>query len=591
MAGIGSADMNGAGMNGLEGGHATGGLLSPLARAQYAALAGLRWRTFVNGLRSHLGVFELGARTVFYLLYSMMGLGLGAAMGAFTYQLAYRHKWQLFPILFWVTCLIWQIVPIMLASFQEQFDLGNLLRFPVGFRSFFLLYVVFGLLDVSTILGGLCCAGIWIGVTTAQPELFAWTALALTIFAAFNILLVRAIFAWIDRWLAQRRTREILAALFMVFVLSIQLLNPTVWRPSRRVQGRSRNRQQIQQLLDEPWVKTANEVQEWLPPGLPGVVLRQAAEDQSVPALGSLGVLALFVLGAGGVLGLRLRAEYRGENLGATPALKKAAATPDKAISSRERAAGRESAWHLSGSGPVAAIMRKEMHSLVRTLPLLYAVGAPLVGILVISGAFIRGAKQAHTPLMAFPLCVFFAQMGFIRLFSNSLGTEGPGIKLYFLSPTPIRTVMLAKNLFHTLAFALTLAIGGILAVLRLGRPDRVVVAATIAWLLFVLPCNLGAGNILSLTMPYRVNPGRVSRQLGSQASVLLSLLFECGALGAGAVVFALCSSFGTMWLTVPIFLALAGVAVFVWLRILGNSDRIANQRKDLLIATLVKTE
>ena len=31
------------------------------ALAQYAALAHLRWRIFVNGLRSKLGVFELGA--------------------------------------------------------------------------------------------------------------------------------------------------------------------------------------------------------------------------------------------------------------------------------------------------------------------------------------------------------------------------------------------------------------------------------------------------------------------------------------------------------------------------------------------------
>jgi len=32
----------------------------------------------------------------------------------------------------------------MLASFQEQFDLSCLLRFPVSFQSFFLLYIVFG---------------------------------------------------------------------------------------------------------------------------------------------------------------------------------------------------------------------------------------------------------------------------------------------------------------------------------------------------------------------------------------------------------------------------------------------------------------
>jgi hypothetical protein len=37
--------------------------------------------------------------------------------------------------------------------------------------------------------------------------------------------------------------------------------------------------------------------------------------------------------------------------------------------------------------------------------------------------------------------------------------------------------------------------------------------------------------------------------------------------------------------------LVLAAVAVFVWLRILGNSNDIASQHKDLLIATLMKAE
>jgi ABC-2 type transport system permease protein len=176
-------------------------------------------------------------------------------------------------------------------------------------------------------------------------------------------------------------------------------------------------------------------------------------------------------------------------------------------------------------------------------------------------------------------------------LFSNSLGTEGPGIQLYFLSPTPMRTVLLAKNLLHSAVFAVALVIAGLLATLRLGEPSAVVVAATVAWLLFVLPCNLAVGNIFSLTMPYRVNPGRISRQRGSQASTLLSLLLQVGVLAVGALVFELCSIGGMMWLTVPIFLALTAVAVFVWLRILGNSDDIASQHKDLLIATLMKAD
>jgi ABC-2 type transport system permease protein len=307
--------------------------------------------------------------------------------------------------------------------------------------------------------------------------------------------------------------------------------------------------------------------------------------------LGSLGVLGLFVVAAGSVLSLRLRAEYRGENLGAAPALKKSAKNSAKGVPVREKTAEREGYWRFGGSGPIAAIIEKEIRSLLRTLPLLYAVGAPLVLVLVISGSFIRGASRGPAPLVAFPLCVFFAQIGFRMLFSNNLGTEGAGIQLYFLSPTPMRTVMLAKNVLHSAVFAVALVIAGLLATLRLGEPSAVVVAATVAWLLFVLPCNLALGNIFSLTMPYRINPGRISRQRGSQASTLLSLLLQVGVLAVGALVFELCSIGGMMWLTVPIFLALTVVAVFVWLRILGNSDDIASQHKDLLIATLMKAD
>jgi ABC-2 type transport system permease protein len=580
---------------------AGGGLLSPLARAQYAALAGMRWRVFINGLRSKLGAFEMGARTISFVVYALMGLGIGAAQGAFAYGLASDEKWPYFAILFWVTCLLWQAVPIMLASFQEQFDLGSLLRFPVSFRSFFLLYVVFGFSDVSTILGGLCCIGILVGVTVARPDLFVWTAPTLAVFAAFNILLVRAVFAWIDRWLAQRKTREILGALFMVLVLSVQLINPALHQTRRH--GQTQRQQKVEMyrnLMSSPWFKTANEVQRWLPPGLAAIALQQAAlQPNAEPALEPLGVLGLFVLAAGSVLGLRLRGEFRGENLGAAPARTKTAASHGKAVAGRDMVAKRTGVTgvetRLEGSGPVAAIVQKEMRSLVRTLPLMYAVGAPLVLVLVVSGAFLRGGSHMAAPVTAppwaFALCVFFAQIGFRQLFSNNLGAEGAGIQLYFLSPTPMRTVLLAKNLFHAGLFAVAVVIAGLLAAVRLGAPDGVVAAATVAWLLFVLPSSLAVGNIFSLTMPYRINPGRISRQRGSQASTLLSLLLQGAMLGVGAMVYAVCSLGGMLWLAVPIFLVLAVVAVFAWLRILGNADEIASQRKDLLISTLVKAE
>jgi ABC-2 type transport system permease protein len=115
--------------------------------------------------------------------------------------------------------------------------------------------------------------------------------------------------------------------------------------------------------------------------------------------------------------------------------------------------------------------------------------------------------------------------------------------------------------------------------------------AATGAWLLFALPVNLAAGNVFSLTMPYRVNPGRIARRRGSQANALLSLLVQLGVICVGAAVFAVCWFLDKMWLAVPIFLALAAGAVYAWLRVLRGADALANQRRETLMATLMKTE
>ena len=87
------------------------------------------------------------------------------------------------------------------------------------------------------------------------------------------------------------------------------------------------------------------------------------------------------------------------------------------------------------------------------------------------------------------------------------------------------------------------------------------------------------------------MNPGRISRQRGSQASALFSLLIQAGTLGVGAALIELCSLGGMLWVAVPVFLVMALIAGFIYIRILGNSDEIASQQKDMLIATLMKAE
>jgi ABC-2 type transport system permease protein len=594
MADLGGADLSPLGE--AAGIHA-GGVLGSLARAQYGALARLRWRMFQNSLRSSKGALELGARTVSYVIYALLGLAIGTGAGFAAYALASgdQNRWRFLPILFWVLGFLWQMIPIMLASFQEQFDLGILLRFPVRFGSYLLLYLVFGLVDISTILGGLCCIGIWIGMAIARPDLLLWTTLSLAVFAAFNILLVRAIFAWIERWLAQRRTREILGAVFMVALLSMQLFNPALYQ--KRHTGRGNHHQQDMEQMKEmkarysPWLATVNAVQMWLPPGLAAQSLQQAVKQQPAEGLGALGVLGLYALLAGGVLAVRLKAEYRGENLGVAPARDKATTGRSRAASVAARDFSTPAGGQmLGGSGPIAAIIEKDLRALMRTLPLLYAMGAPLLMVLVFSSIFLKnGGVQGNVFPLALPVCMVYAQLGFTQVFYNSLGTEGAGIQIYFLSPTPFRTVMLAKNLLHACLFGLVALVAIALTILRLGIPDMAVVAATAAWLAFSLPSNLTAGNLFSLKMPYRVNPGRITRQRGSQANALLSLLVQLCILAVGAAVFALCRFLDRMWLAAPVFLIFAAIAIFVWRRVMDDVDAIAYERRDALIAALMK--
>ena len=557
-----------------------GGMLGREARTQYAAMGRMRWRMFVNGLRTIHGPRDLGATGIAWLFYSIFGLGLGVGLLASGYSMASRASWQYLPILFWAISILWLMFPIAVASFQEQSYLGTLLRFPLRFGSYFLLDLISGVMEASTIIGILCCLGVGTGIVMARPDLCLWAMAALSVFAAFNILLVRAVFAWIDRWMAQRKTREILGAAFMILIVGLLVMNSML--SQKRFEG-SKNLKQDGALLHEvqekyaPQLKTANLVQQWLPPGLGARTLQQAIDQKPMAALGSLTMLGLWVIVAASALSGRLKAQFRGQNL--------------SWASSREIAVERGGGWTL-GSGAFSAIVEKELRSLSRTVPLLWAICVPALLVLLIAGVFHRNVSgDTNSFPYMFPLCVAYALLGFTGLFYNNLGAEEAGIQLLFLSPTPIRTVLLAKNLLHSILFVLVGFAAGALTCLRLGVPPSMVLAGTCAWMIFALPCNLAAGNILSLTTPYRINPGRITRPAGSQANSLTAALVQLGVLGVGMLVFWLCWSLKMPWLSVPIFLALTVVATFVWIRILHYLDSNANQRRDSIIATLINQE
>jgi len=154
-----------------------------------------------------------------------------------------------------------------------------------------------------------------------------------------------------------------------------------------------------------------------------------------------------------------------------------------------------------------------------------------------------------------------------------------------------MRTVLLAKNIFHAALFTVIALVAGVVACLRLGVPDAAWLAATAAWLIFALPAHLAVGNLFSLAMPHRVNLGRIGRQRGGQATALLAMLVQLGILGVGGAVIGLSLFFDALWLAAPVLLVLAVPVIIVWLRVLRNSDALASRRRDDLLAVLAKVD
>lgn len=539
-------------------------------RVQFAAIAQMRWRMLLNSFRTKRGGFEAGARVFSRAFFGLVGLGIGIGLGFAGWQITSHDSLRELAALLWAVLAFWQLVPIMIASFQENADLSILLRFPVNFASYALFYILFGLFDIGSIVGGIALFGIWIGTSVARPELMGWITLALAIFAAFNILLTRMIFSWIDRWLAQRRTREILGGIFLFLMLGAQFLNPALYGNSGH-----HHRGPAHAVIMQHF-KTIERVQAFLPPGFAADAIDGASRHKPALAGADLLLLAVYVASAGALLGLRLGAEYRGESLGEAPRRTSKAVSPTSG------------GMRLEGRGPVAAVIEKEIRYLMRSGVMLYGLLAPLVIVFLFSNNG-RGRGLEFRAQYALPIGVAYGFLGLTRFIYNNLGGEGAGIQLYFLSPTPFRKVLLAKNIVHTLIFLLELVLVCAIVIFRTGLPGPQMLFITFSWLLFAVPAQLAIGNILSMTMAYRMNMTRMSREQGATGNGLLSVLAQVVIFGLGAAVYAPLALWGHADFAAPILLVMAAGSIFCWVRTLSNSDGMLAARRESLIATVYR--
>jgi ABC-2 type transport system permease protein len=542
-------------------------------RTQLTAIAWLRWRLFVNALRTAQGKLELLSHILVSLAFTILGLGGAFGLGFLAFFCLSQGKPQLLAAFFWIIFFFWQVFPIMAAAFANHSDSSDLLRFPLSYGSYFLVRLAYGAFDPASAIGTLWSFGILAGVSAAKPALFPWALLVVLAFVAFNLLFMQMIFAWVERWLAQRRTREIMGILFVLLMLSFQLIGPLTGRYGKRA------RPEMQRF-----VEVLAPVQRILPPGLAADAIVQGIDPQWPVALSSLALLCAFAMVIGYGLHVRLLAQYRGENLNESPA---ASALPKD----RQLRLG----WNLPGfATPVAAVFEKEVRYLLRSGPMLLTLIMPIFALLVFRFGAMNSARHpvgflTHAPALAFPFAAAYMLLMLTNLVYNTFGGDGSGIQFFYASPVSFRDIVLAKNLTHAGILAAEMIVAWTVVAFLYGRPALDITIATLAGLLFAAPMNFAVGNVLSLYSPKRLDFSKFGGQRSSQMTALIGLLLQLLVVGVGVTVFSMARYFGNSWIAALLLLVLAGASLSIYGMILKRVDGLALERRETLIAELCR--
>lgn len=542
------------------------------SRGQLTAIAELRWRMFVNGLRSKRGKMELLSRIIVTAAFAFGGLGGFAAATGLSWYVVSQGKPEYLAALLWPILFFWQVFPIMATAFTNNPNSGDLLRFPLNYSSYFLIRLAYGFFDPASALGSVALLGVLVGVTAARPLLFPWTLLVLFTFGLFNLVLMQTIFAWLERWLAQRRTREIMGVLFILTMLSFQLIGPMMERL-----GKGQHPELSQAT------KIAVQVQALLPPGIAANAIAQTARAQVLPGLAYLLVLAALTTAIGLLLHIRLRAQFRGENLSEVAA-RPTVATPQ----------GLQIGWNLPGfSQPVAAVFEKELRYLARSGPMLLTLVMPIFMLLIIRLGPMNPMRQSNylnrAPDMAFPGAAAYAILVLTNLVFNSFGGDAAGVQFFFASPVKFHQIIQAKNLTHASVLVANTALAWIAVTYLYGTPRLAVSIATVAGLLFAAPLNFTAGNLMSIYSPKKRDFASFGRQNVSQTTVLASFGVQIVIVAFGVGAFAIARLYKNLWIATVIFLVLAAISIPIYVMVLRRIDAIAIQRREALLAELCR--
>lgn len=535
--------------------------------AEQVKLVGeLRWRLFRNAVRSARGQLELAAQILLAALASIAALGIGLALGILTYVSFDSGKPRLLSIATWTIFSCWFFVPVLLTGMGIEFDFRSLLRFPLRFSAFVSLSLLYGLLDPPSVLAIFWTACMAMGAAWAQPAMTPAVLLVLLLFTMMNLTLNRAFLSWIERILARRRTREMFVGGFLVLLVCLQLFGALAmdrWEEALK-----------------PVFKKAVAFSVLLPGGAAGEATAGIVTADAARVAGFSGILLLYGLASGWLYRRRLRAQYRGEELG------------EGAAGARERLAVEEG-WQLPGiSNAASAMCEKEVRYAMRNGQTWITLVIPVVMVVFFSLAWSMPAVlpgvMSRRPEMFLPASIGYTLLIVSSLLLNIFAFESRGMQLLLTAPSRFQEVLLAKNLVHG-AMLMTIAVLTwlVMSVLLVVPPIRLV-AATFSGLILALLLQTIIGNAVSIYFPRQIEFGHF-RKGPSGVNVLVGLAGHILVIGGAFVVGFLLQQWwgpGWEWVAALAYLLLGGLAFEMYRWSLDWCARaILRQREKLLNA------
>jgi hypothetical protein len=536
---------------------------------QIRLVAGLRWRILANNLRKKHNQWDLIGMIVAAAFASLFVLALCAAFyfGAYSFMSGGHEAWM--ALLFWGVFLFWQFVPIFTAGFGAGFEFRTMLRFPLSLRAFYIIGLAYGLADFAAIASFCWLIAMIIGATAANPSVLPAILVICALFLLMNITLERLIGSWLERVLARRRSREIFLALFVLFAVSVQFLNPLLQRYGRSAQ---------------PWVKQLLPYLSVFPPSLAGKAIAGAVQNHFTDTLIGVAGISAYALVFSVFLWMRFASQYRGEELSETAAPARAMVRP---IS---RTAAQSDALRLL-TPQVAAVLRKEFRYLTRNSFAFFLLIMPPVFVLLFTTQFAgrhpTATKHPVSTEFFFPGMMAYLLLILMAPAYNSFAYDGKGIQTFFTSPMSFREVFLGKNLLQVamLAFELTLSMAAFSYLV--GLPSLPVLAATLAAIVFNIAGQLAIANWSSLTFPRKINFGQMRGQRQSGMAVLVAFGAQILLGGISAPILFMSRWTGNAWLPAEVFAFLAAAAIAGYTSSLDPLAGLAEKKKESLIDAL----